>query len=403
MIARRVLGHVPMSLVSQAFNSVTNLVLAVLVARASTPSEYGVWAIGYAIYVLALQVQRAVVSTPILLIPVEEQPTVGMRNPVLGASLGAGVIFSLTAVAIIPFVDGSHSVLIVFAALIPLLLIQDAIRHLAFRDRRGIEAAGVDLLWVVLQLVGFTWLLAAGEATGFAVTLVWAGSAAASALVWWAWRRVPLTVTATRQFLRDNRSASTKLLVESLLGTGVLQLLPMLLAVTAGLVVAGGMRASQTVFGPITFVIMGITPLMTTAVVGRVAREQRYGHLLWALTGTVAAAAVGGLVILELVPGVGRALVGDSWALVAGILLPATIVAGLRGIIAGVPIVLRAQHRLNETITLRIRTAAPALALPVAGAYLAGLEGAAWGAAAATAVNALQSLRSLRHRAPAPG
>ena len=51
---------------SQGFNSLTNLGVAVLVAHAASPSMFGAWAVLLAVYSLTLQVSRALVVTPVL-------------------------------------------------------------------------------------------------------------------------------------------------------------------------------------------------------------------------------------------------------------------------------------------------------------------------------------------------
>lgn len=386
-----------MSLLSQVLNSLTNLALAVLVARGSTPSEYGVWAIAFAGYVLALQVLRAVVSTPILLADPKDQPTSSLRDSALSTAGGVGIAASVVFVMITPFMGSSGATMVLLFALgLPLLLLLDTVRYLAFRDERGRSAAGVDITWVSLQAVGYATCWIAGFTSGVTMTAVWACSAMLCAVACITKGSVRLRLAGMMEFLRSHSRTSRKLLVESLLGTGVLQLLPSLLAVSAGLAVAGGVRASQTAFGPITFLIMGITPLMTTAAAKRIRSGEAHVWLLWVMAGVTGISAGVAFVLLRFAPGIGTMLVGDSWPLVASILVPAALTAGLRGLFAGVPIIMRARYLLDELVALRIRTALPALVFPVAGALVGDLIGAAWGMTAAMALNGLQSLRTLR-------
>ena len=178
------------------------------------------------------------------------------------------------------------------------------------------------------------------------------------------------------------------------MSNGVLTLLPPLLAVVSGYAVAGAVRAAQTVFGVITVLLGGLIPLITTASVLRFRQGLSVDRLMVGVAVVTVAVSAGIGLLVEIAPELGRSLAGNSWPLVATILVPMVLSSALRGPVNAVPAVLRARRLFDTVISLRVRTSVPALALPLAGAVVWGLDGAAWGMAVAAVVNSVQSVRA---------
>ena len=179
---RQPLSRMAWGVLSQSLNSVGNMVLAFWVARSSSPEDFGAWSIGYAVLMVGIQVSRALASTPLLLqdstsaswLAPASVALAGAVGVVLGVLLaGAGLIFGTISGA-----------LFAFAMVLPVILVQDSVRHSAFARSRPSIAVGMDGLWFVLQ-VAASWALVGGtnRSPAISLTLVWGAAAAASALL----------------------------------------------------------------------------------------------------------------------------------------------------------------------------------------------------------------------------
>lgn len=389
---------------SQAVNSANNLAIAILIARSSTTSEFGAWATAYAIYVLALQIGRAVVSTPLLIShDVQLSLPRGERSNHASAALAVGSVFSLIQLGASFFLPSTvRMAAVIFAIAIPGLVLVDFLRHLAFKEGRSHRAVILDSLWLCSLLVG-AGLAASTRSSAKEVVLITASWSLIGAAIGFASliaTKVTPSPQAARRNIYANRHITGKLMVESVLGTGVLQLLPGALSLAAGFAVSGGVRAAQTVFGVTTFIMMGLNPQLTTAAVSRIKKGRSLIPIVTFMSSAVAVAC--GLVWLALTihPALGKILVGESWSALSGLLVPAALASALRGPYNGVPIVLRASHLIGDAIRLRASCAIPSLLFPVVGALMGDLTGAMWGYALGAAANALQSIWALRKLPP---
>ncbi len=384
------------SIVSQGFNSVTNLAVAAFVAHAVSPHAFGAWAVLLAGYSLALQCSRALVITPMLVHEaVDQRVPAWLSRQACSAALGVGLLGAVCLVGVTLLLPSALRVTgLLVAAGLPLLLVQDVLRNEAIRDGRAWWAALLDAVWLAVQGLLTLVLLVGDRDTVTSLTGVWmAGGAVGGLGGMLALRRLP-SVTALRRFVGDNREASLKLLTESLLYNGVLAVLPAALALVSGFAVAGAVRAGQTLLGVVTLLMGGLVPLITTAGVQRSRKGLGMGEVVIAVSVATVAVSAGVGLLAWTNEDLGRSLTGNSWPLVSTILVPLVIAAGLRGPIAAVPAVLRAGRLFDLVISLRVRCSLPALGLPLAGAAIWGLDGAAWGMAVAAVVNTLQSARA---------
>lgn len=386
------------SILSQAFNSLTNLAVAALVAHSATPSQFGAWAVLLATYSLALQTSRALVITPVLVHEgVDERVPRWLGRQACSAAFTVGLAGSVVVVVttlILPSELMTAGVLL--AVGLPFLLVQDVLRNEAIRNGVAWWALCLDVLWAVVQVVVVLVLVATDRDTTGLLTGAWVLGGALGGLGGLVVLRRLVSLPAARSFAHDNREASLKLLAESVLSNGVLVLLPPLLAVVSGFAVAGAIRAGQTLFGPITLLMGGLIPLITTSSVLRMRRGLGVGRIIVVVSAATIAVSVALGVVVEIEPALGRALAGNSWPLVATILTPLVLTSALRGPIATVPVVMRARRMFNAVVSLRARTAVPALAFPLTAAAIWGLQGAAWGMAGAALVNTAQSARAYR-------
>lgn len=392
------------SLASQSINTLTNIALAAMVAHVTTPGQFGAWALVMVGFGLALQVSRALVVTPILVheAVVERVPrwlsNQGCSSALLIGIFSGGAIVGV-AFLLPPEVLGSG---VVVAIALPFILVQDLLRNEAIRNRRGQWALLLDVAWAAIQGAGVAAVLMFGSRTATSLTVAWALGGALAGFGAMVITRRQFGWAAARRFASENREARVKLLLESVLGNGVLLALPAMLAIVAGLTVAGAVRASQTVFGPITFLMGGLIPLITTASVYRTKAGRGSARLIIAASLATAGLSLMVSLIVVIWPDIGHLLAGNSWPLVHTVLIPFAIAAGLRGSIGSIPAVMRSRRLFNEVVVLRLQTALPTVVLPLASAAVWGLQGAGWGIAAAGVVNALQSVLCLRRLTGSP-
>lgn len=367
------------SLLSQAANSGGNLLLAVAVARQVGAADFGAWSIGYAAYMVALAVTRALTCTPLLLTRASGDDLRKISAGATSMGFALGMIGLLVLGAAGFALDDLRPALWAFTACLPVLLVQDVLRHTAFVAQRPRGAAVLDLSWLSLQMIGFIILEAAGASSVVAVTLVW-GAAALPGVVYFLLRSLRRFPAGGWQFWQSTRSDGVKLLADSALATASTQALPVVVAAASGLAAAGALRGGLTLLGAINILVAGLTPVATLAARRQFDATGRLGRFVvqWSLA-IAAVAVLNGAVLVLLPDDAGRALLGATWGSAAVLIAPLVLHSLVRGPFTGVPIALRASHRVASALRLRVWTVVPTVVLPYGGAILFGAPGAAWG------------------------
>ncbi len=168
------------SVVSQGLSSVTNFGLLVGLTVLATPTQLGRLVAASSMYLLALTLNRAVVTDPMVAaIGTSGGPNwrwarartlrLGLATSVIG--VGVGVVVDLTPVEL-GLLMGS----------IPVLLVQDGQRNLAWARGLPARAAVVDVVWLVVGVV-VTGVLAAVTG-GISPVVVVAGWVAGGVMSW---------------------------------------------------------------------------------------------------------------------------------------------------------------------------------------------------------------------------
>ena len=391
--------------VSQVLNSAGNMSVAVLVARATTPKEYGAWSIAYLAFVIATGLNRAAAATPILLTRSSVAPQRDVRGAI-GLSLSIGVVSAALLMGTAAVVPGLAAHAAPVAAMLPLALPLDTARSVYFQRRHNRSAAGLDLLWLLVQLAASGALIGVGAHGSVPFTLAWGLAAGPPLVLAVARARILPRYRDTLSFLRRKRTDMGRLAAEQVLMSLRVQATPVVVAAAAGYAAAGNLRAGLTLMGGISALLLGLTPVGTVSMVRHLAEGAKGSALVARWTTAVAAIAlVHGLALLAIPDSLGVKIMGSNWAGARSVMVPLVIHSLLRGPISGVPMMLRAQGRIDLALRLRVRAEPTALAFPVTGALLWGTTGAVWGFVAGGAVTALQSLLVMRRaeREPLPG
>ena len=392
-----------MGLLSQGLNTLSNLVLAFSVARVTSPDSYGAWAIAYACYGFALALNRSTSSTPMLVGVGEASQEVSTRQVGSASfSLFLGVAGGTVMVAGGVLLEGAiRDYALVFGLFLPLLILQDTLRYVFIQRRQTHRTVLMDALWLGVQVAGWALLAELNEVTAPRLCVTWAGGAAVSAAVGLVMLRALPRMRAAIAHWHVARHAALRLVIESTLSSGLVGLLPIALAWVAGLETAGGIRAGQTLVGGMGLLIAGLGPIMLSQL-GRILRAGRTATsvlLLWSL-GIGLCGLAYGVVLLFIPDRVGVQLLGRLWPPAESILLPLCVQLLLRGPYTGGPLILRATHRFDALIALSARTSVVTLLIPVVGASVWGLQGAAWGLVISSAWADVQSFKAVRRSSP---
>lgn len=386
----------------QTFSSATNFALAVIAGRALGPSGLGTVTIGFSVYLIALGLQRRLLTEPLLVGAADAD--VGIRERAarhgVTVALFAGAVATATALVLSRLLPGfgGRGVWLMVPWVLP-ALVQDFYRNVLFRDRRAMAAAVNDLVWLVamLAMVPFAW----ANASDTAVMAAWGIGAVAATLLGCAQTRIlPAGVRSSIAWWRAdawpfgkwNAGAGIVANLGGNLGSWVV-------AAILGSAALGGLRSAQSVFAPLTL----ITPAVTLPGLPAVARASKRGFLearrLALILSAVAFAAtlvfvaflaLGGWRILPF-------LFGDSFSRFRGLIWP--IATGQLFVAAGVGmlVLIKAQRRGRVLFVNRAISAGISIVLVTILAWSFGLIGAAWGTAAAgiasTAILAVEALR----------
>ncbi|MDX6262659.1 MAG: hypothetical protein QOH84_4347, partial [Kribbellaceae bacterium] len=232
-------GRASWGLGDQALSSLSNLAVGVLVARSGTVSDFGIYALAFGGYTIALNVSRAVATEPLSVrhsgdrSPAWERAVRASTATALFAGL-MGMLVGL-AIALFPGVP-SKGVLLAFAITLPGLLLQDAWRWAFFVVGEGQKAFLNDLIWLLAMCAIFGGLYLTNTDTAFSLTLGWGLGAVIAAVA----GRFQAGVSPRRQLIKEwlltHRDLTPKYVGEMLAVSGTIQVYMLGITAAAGLV-----------------------------------------------------------------------------------------------------------------------------------------------------------------------
>ncbi|MFK4085982.1 hypothetical protein ACI2LF_17855 [Kribbella sp. NPDC020789] len=383
-------GRAGWGLADQALSSLSNLAVGLVVARSSSVADFGVYALAFGGYTIALNVSRAVATEPL---SVRHS---GSRTPAWERAVRASTATALLvgflgllvalAIALFPGVP-SKGVLIAFAVTMPGLLLQDAWRWAFFVIGEGQKAFLNDLIWLLAMLAIFGGLYLTDTASAFSLTLAWGLGAVIAAVA----GRFQAGIAPRRQLIqewvRQNWDLTPKYVGELLAVSGTIQIYMLGITAAAGLVATAGIRGAQVLLGPVNVLNQGIRMISVPEATRALAHSYRR---LW-LAGLAISLGVGagafawGAVFLLLPSSVGRELLGPGvWAQAHAVLVPVILLQALGASNAGAFAILRALAAASRGLGVRLVSSVVLIVCGVGGAYLGGPQGAAWGLAGAS-------------------
>lgn len=370
----------------QGLSSGTNFILTILVARSVGAEEFGAFAVAMSVYLVCLTLGRSSVSEAIVL---SLGRTDGLVQRDAAAGLSATLLLSggalaviLGAAALLPSPDVA-TILMVLALGMPGLLVQDYRRIVFFALGQPERAFASDALWAVLQLAGIALAAAHGLDEPAALLGIWAASALLSAGLWPSTTRGWWRHSGLAWFRRERR------VVLPLAGEGMVfqlgnQASVFLLGAIAGLAEAGGYRAAQALFGPVTILLLGLRTAVLPGLM-RLSRRSTARALRVAAQVTLVAsvfASLWGVGLMLLPDSLGDQLLGQTWTTAAMLIGLVTIDRAFSALSWGAGLRLRILRRVTFSFVVRVITTVTGLVIAVVGATVAG----AWGVAVGMAI-----------------
>jgi O-antigen/teichoic acid export membrane protein len=393
----------------QGVSSLSNVVVAIFVARSLPDAGFGAFAAATIAYMVTTGTARSLIGEPLL--SRYSHAEADVRRRLVPDMLGATLVVSAAAavvVALLAAVVGgaSGSALLAMALVLPLMIVQDCWRYAFIVDRPG-AALGVDLVWLLGVALAMPLAPAGADAAWF--VWVWGLAAGAGALVGWAAAGVNVGVPHPWRWLADNRAMGSRFFGEFLTGQAVGQFVLACVGALSGLGVLGAVRAAQVFYGPLNTVHAGI--YLAVVPEGAQARDRPavLRRLMLGASGVLAGVALGWMCVGLVLPDRwGAELFGATWTDAQELMLPMGLAMMAGSLATGGFAGVRSLGAARESLRARLQTVAPQLGLPLAGAALAAGPGYAAGFGAGHAVAAviwwLAFRRALAGRAvDAPG
>ena len=385
-IARKLVRRTGWGLGDQAFSSLTNVALGLMIARSVSAQDFGAFSLAYATYTLCLGFSRAVNAEP-LIVRFSNSSLEAWRSAaasatgtaiLLGLIAGAGcVTFGLATSG--PLADS----IVALGMTLPGLLLQDTWRYAFFARGSGRSAFLNDLAWALIMFPSILVLVATQHTSIGWLTLGWGGSGAAAGLLGILQTKIRPRSSLTRRWLQGQSDLASRYLGEFAAMSGARQVSFYAVGAIAGLQAAGAIRGSQMLLGPIQVLQNGLRLVAIPEAV-RVSKQpegrlQRACNILALSLSSMAV--LWGILILCIPDRLGQDLLGETWRAAHAVVLPLTFVMAGGGITMSSVVGLRALAAAQRSLGARLLVSLFQVSGTIIGAFLAGATGAAWGLA----------------------
>jgi hypothetical protein len=376
----------------QAVSSITNALLAIIVARSVDASSFGAFGLAFSIYSIAVGVSRALCSQPLSIryasAPPEPARAAVARSTGCALVLGVG-IGALCAGSGLLIGGTTGGCLVALGATLPGLLLQDAWRYVFFTVARPAAALVNDAFWGVTQIALLVVILYVGgpDVDGQVAWLLgaWGAAAAASAALGaWQARTWPAPLAA-RRWLAEHRATAPFLAGEYLVNLGAFNAALAIIGALGWLSIVGAIRGAQVLLGPLRVFTQAAQSFGLSEVARRAAGNPggllRDCALVSLALGGMPAVATGLYVLMP--DAWGRAMLGDTWSGAREVLVPVGGQLVATGILGGALLGLQTLGHARLSFAASLAQAPFTLVLGVGGALVVGLVGAATGFALA--------------------
>jgi O-antigen/teichoic acid export membrane protein len=375
----------------QAVSSLTNFAVGIVVARALDAAGFGVFGLAWVTYGVALNISRGLCSDPFTVRfsaadPADRARAVArMTGCTLLVGAGAGTVTAGIGLAIGGPLGAAF---VALGVVLPGVLLQDAWRFAFFAAGAGRRSFANDLAWGAALVPALA--LASSRPSVFAFVLAWGVSGGVAGLMGCLQAGIRPRPGRAAAWLREQRDLGPRYLIENLSISGATQLRLVGLGAVSGLAAVGAIRGGELLIGPFLALLMGISVIAVPEAtrVRRAAphRLRQFCLLLGAVQAL--AAAVWGVLLLLLPDPWGRELLGDVWPGAAALIVPMTLTVMGSSMSTGAMTGLRSLGAARRSLRAQLVAAAAYAVFGIAGAWVGGAPGSAWGLAAATSLAA---------------
>jgi hypothetical protein len=353
--------------------------VSVLLAAGTT--GFGHFSLAFSFYSLTLNATRAVAGSPMIL--KSDEPRDERRSYagiVIARAIVTGVVSAILLLGILLPLGVPRPVSVLFAAGMPLLMVQDTCRYVFFADLEPRTSFTLDATWTGAQVVLFLVLAAFRADSAASYVAAWLAGALLSVLVAAGRRRFVPHFSHALSSLHGERTVLGPLAIE-MIALGALDFVCVTaVQVVSGADVVGQYREALLLLAPfnilLTGVILGVVP---RAIVARSAGAVYAGRVLgpFFVIGVVAVTAVLSVGLLPVVAESERLdVISRSWGWLIGIVIASSALAAVFSI-------LRVEKRLWAAMWVRVSTVPLAAVSVTFGAHAARAPGALGGYAAA--------------------
>jgi len=342
----------------QGVSSASNLLLSVAIASASSATQYGVFALLYAVYWVLLGAVRASALEPLLITKYSGIQKLRPDLAALRLAVAVGTAAALLGLGLV-LLGVLESAWVPLVLAFPILLAQDAFRYLCFLADRPKGALTLDGIWLAVTALGLVVVTVLGERGTTEVLIAWAGGAFVSVALGPRLAHLRRGSYSFREVARHLRPLSAPLLGEYAVNASATQLVIFLIPVLSASSLLGAFKAAQVANGPLN-VVFAATDVVVLPLVARATSEgSARGILRISLATSVVLgglAAAYGAVLFLLPEQVGQALFGESWGDGAGLAVVVSAQMALIGLTHGAVLALRGSGRGRTTFLIRVLT-----------------------------------------------
>jgi O-antigen/teichoic acid export membrane protein len=243
-----------LSLADQAVASITNFATGVIIARASSKEEFGLYTLGFTLVLLLTDLQTALIATPYMVFA----PRLKDESHALytGSTLIHQLVFGVLATLAV----GIERILWALAAVGSLLMLREFVRRICFALLKLKTVFAFDLVIGVCQVGGLL-LLAHFHVVTASRAYWFVGSLCGIAVLCWLWlnrRLYQLKFSEAVADLKRNWNFARWVFASGLVATCGLNLYPWLLAFYHGTAAAGVFAACMGVVSASNPALLGI-------------------------------------------------------------------------------------------------------------------------------------------------
>jgi O-antigen/teichoic acid export membrane protein len=394
----------------QAASSLSNVLVAILVARSFGPAAFGAFSLAMVVYQLVLGGIRSLVTEPFLSIHSPEPPSVRRR---MVSDLHAVTLLISVACSLLLWFAGaaaggiSGEAMTGLALVLPLVMFQDTWRYIFIVDRPAASLT-IDVIWIISLVVSLT-AAPSNVSIGWYV-IVWGLTGGLSGLaglaLGWGFSGWP----NPRRFFKESWPTGWRFFAQFVTTSASGQVVMGGLGRIAGLPALGAAKASSVYYGLLNTLHGGVH----YAIVPEGARSRNNPARLqrmqtFAAVGLALLAAVWLGIGLALPDSVGEQLFGQTWPQAHSLMVPMGLAMIFGGGVSGALIGLRSLADARRCLRSQLYVLPVQVAGPLVGAIYNGAPGFAYGTALAKAFALVvwwamfrQALRGLGSSGDAP-